>query len=238
LISLFIELEMYDRALEALDEFFGEPLVTRKDPALWGITLGLIAEAVVALNHRQGAELLRPELIDYSGLNLMAAAMVAALGAADRYIAQLDAILGLPSAEQHFLSALELDARMGATLHEVESLIAYAAFLEQTSDHQRVALAAEHRRRARALAEQKGLVRQLRRLDTATTIRSDRPAGLTPREVQVVRLIAEGLSNSDIAERLFISHNTAANHVRNILTKTNAANRTKAAIFAAENGLL
>jgi DNA-binding NarL/FixJ family response regulator len=127
---------------------------------------------------------------------------------------------------------------MGATLHEVETLIAYAAYLERSTDHRHLARATEFRQRARSLAEQKGLIRQLRRLNATTTVRSDRPAGLTPREIEVLRLIAEGLSNHDIAERLYISQNTAANHVRSILTKTQAPNRTKAAIFAAENGLL
>jgi DNA-binding NarL/FixJ family response regulator len=64
------------------------------------------------------------------------------------------------------------------------------------------------------------------------------PHGLTEREVDVLRLVAEGLSNREIGERLFISSNTAANHVRSILIKTDAPNRTKAAVFATEHGLL
>jgi DNA-binding NarL/FixJ family response regulator len=131
-----------------------------------------------------------------------------------------------------------MDHRMGSVLHEVETLIAYAGFLDRSSDHQRLARATQYRQRARSIAERKGLVRQLRRLDQSTTVRSDRPAGLTPREVAVLRLIAEGLSNKEIADRLFISPNTAANHIRRILIKTQAGNRTRAAIFAAENGLL
>ena len=63
------------------------------------------------------------------------------------------------------------------------------------------------------------------------------PAGLTPREVEVLRLIASGRSNRDIAEQLFITSNTVANHVKNILSKTGSANRTEAAAFAVENGL-
>jgi DNA-binding CsgD family transcriptional regulator len=238
LIAMYIELDLPGRAKEALEAFIDQPLDTRRDPALWPAGLALITEAVIALNHHAGAEIVRPELLLYSGLNLMSAAMVATFGAADRYIAQLDAILGLPSAEHHFQTALEMDRRMGATLHEVETLIAYAAYLERSTDHRHLSRATEYRQRARSLAERKGLIRQLRRLDATTTIRSDRPAGLTPREIEVLRLIAEGLSNNDIAERLFISQNTAANHVRSILTKTQAPNRTKAAIFAAENGLL
>ena len=49
---------------------------------------------------------------------------------------------------------------------------------------------------------------------------------------------AEGLSNSEIGARLYISANTAANHVRSILQKSGAANRTQAAIYAAQNHLV
>lgn len=63
------------------------------------------------------------------------------------------------------------------------------------------------------------------------------PAGLTAREVEVLRLIAAGRSNRDIADELFITRNTVANHVKNILSKTACANRTKAASFAVKHGL-
>ncbi|MGZ8203247.1 MAG: response regulator transcription factor, partial [Burkholderiales bacterium] len=64
------------------------------------------------------------------------------------------------------------------------------------------------------------------------------PAGLSRREVEVLQLIAAGKGNREIAERLFVSPNTVANHVRSILTKTNAANRTEAAAFALRNALV
>ena len=63
------------------------------------------------------------------------------------------------------------------------------------------------------------------------------PDRLTRREVDVLRLIASGKSNQEIAEELFISLRTVANHVTNILGKINASNRTEAAIYAARQGL-
>jgi DNA-binding NarL/FixJ family response regulator len=54
----------------------------------------------------------------------------------------------------------------------------------------------------------------------------------------VLRLLGAGLSNRDIAARLVISENTAANHVRSILAKTGSGNRTQAAVYAAAAGLL
>jgi DNA-binding NarL/FixJ family response regulator len=55
--------------------------------------------------------------------------------------------------------------------------------------------------------------------------------------VQVIELLAHGLSNREIAARLYISANTTANHVRSILVKTGAANRTAAARYAMEHNL-
>ena len=64
------------------------------------------------------------------------------------------------------------------------------------------------------------------------------PAGLSQREVEVLRLIAAGKSDREIAKELFISPNTVANHVRNILTKTDTANRAEAAAFAISFNLI
>jgi DNA-binding CsgD family transcriptional regulator len=63
-------------------------------------------------------------------------------------------------------------------------------------------------------------------------------AGLTDREVGVLRLLVDGHSNREIGERLHISQHTAANHVRSILHKTGCANRTEAASWALRRGLV
>jgi DNA-binding CsgD family transcriptional regulator len=68
---------------------------------------------------------------------------------------------------------------------------------------------------------------------------SQAPAGqLTPREIEVLRLIAAGRSNQEIAQELVISFNTVTNHVKNILGKTGSNNRTEAASYAFRNGLV
>jgi NarL family two-component system response regulator LiaR len=60
---------------------------------------------------------------------------------------------------------------------------------------------------------------------------------LTLRETAVLRLIAQGLSNQEIAEQLVISERTVGTHVSNILGKLHLANRTQAALFALREGL-
>jgi HD-GYP domain-containing protein (c-di-GMP phosphodiesterase class II) len=64
------------------------------------------------------------------------------------------------------------------------------------------------------------------------------PAGLTQREVEVLRLLARGLSNKAIAERLVISPKTVANHVEHIYAKIDASTRAAASLFAMRHGLL
>ena len=68
--------------------------------------------------------------------------------------------------------------------------------------------------------------------------RRERPAGLTAREVDVLRLLARGLSSREIAVRLVISPKTARNHIEHIYTKIGASNRVTASLFAVQHGLL
>jgi DNA-binding NarL/FixJ family response regulator len=79
---------------------------------------------------------------------------------------------------------------------------------------------------------------RLASLDSSAVMLKGYPNGLSQREVEVLRLITMGKTNRDIAEDLFISLNTVANHVRNILTKTNASNRAEAAAFAIRHNLM
>lgn len=60
---------------------------------------------------------------------------------------------------------------------------------------------------------------------------------LTDREVEVIKLVAQGLPNQEIAEQLVISERTTRTHVTNILSKLHLANRTQAALYALREGL-
>jgi ATP/maltotriose-dependent transcriptional regulator MalT len=63
-------------------------------------------------------------------------------------------------------------------------------------------------------------------------------AGLSARELEVLRLVAGGLNNQDIAERLFLSDHTIHRHVANIFSKLSVSSRAAAVAQAARRGLL
>jgi len=65
-----------------------------------------------------------------------------------------------------------------------------------------------------------------------------RPAGLSDREVEVLRLVARGCSNPEIAKRLYLSRRTAEHHVQHIYAKIGVSSRASAALFALEHDLL
>ncbi len=66
----------------------------------------------------------------------------------------------------------------------------------------------------------------------------DYPAGLSPREVEVLRLVAEGLTDAEVAERLFVSRRTVTSHLTSIYNKIGIGSRAAAAVWAKEHELI
>jgi DNA-binding NarL/FixJ family response regulator len=81
------------------------------------------------------------------------------------------------------------------------------------------------------------LERALNASAPATQASSTYPDGLTQREAEVLREIAAGLSNREIAERLYISEATVKTHVNNIFSKANLRDRAQAVVYALHHGL-
>ncbi len=80
--------------------------------------------------------------------------------------------------------------------------------------------------------------RVIRDLQGGRDVESNAFLELTDRELEILHLIAQGLSNADIMEELVISENTVKGHVSNILSKLHLANRTQAAVYAWREGLM
>ena len=237
LLALYTALELDEPAARLLRWLLGPELARHRESAQWPAVLAFLVEAALHLQDPLAAELLRPDLEEYAGHNLVAGQFVALFGSADRYLGAVDSLLGRDGVDGWFASALELDRRTGAPVHEAHTLAALAVHRQrQGADAATLAALVD---RTRALAEPLGLVLPLR-LVAAVGVRvpGQRPDGLTARETDVLRLVGAGLSNREIAERLRISEHTAANHIRSILAKTGSANRTQAAMYAASHGLL
>jgi DNA-binding NarL/FixJ family response regulator len=86
----------------------------------------------------------------------------------------------------------------------------------------------------------RGLLTRMREdlSEVAQAASQARRSRLTPREIEVLRLLAQGLTNSQVAAQLVISRRTASTHVENILAKLEVAGRLQAAMLASRLGLL
>ena len=235
LLALYTELGLREPASRTL-----EWLLRRAGPELqvsneWPARLAFMAEATLWLEDAHAAEQLHPWLSEYAGLNLMSGLFVAPFGPADCYLGELESVFGRGIPDERFRRALDLAERSDAALHVARTLTAWAAHVRRSDPGSREA--EELADRARAIAEPAGMVKVLRSLDGVIEASVHDDGGLTAREREVIRLIAEGRSNRDIAAVLVISEHTAANHVRNILTKIGVVNRTQAAMYAREHDL-
>jgi DNA-binding CsgD family transcriptional regulator/tetratricopeptide (TPR) repeat protein len=204
---------------------------------LWVASLSYLTDACAAVDDEALAALLYPELAPLAGGNLVIGYGVACYGAADRYLGLLAATLGEHDrAVEHFERALAVNRDMGAITWVAHTLYAYGRMLLRRGGSDDAVQASELLSEAATLAQRIAMPVLLARATALLGVRIDRthtpPAGLSWREVDILRLVAAGRSNREIGEELCISGHTVASHVRSILRKTGAANRTEAAGYA------
>ncbi len=237
LLALYTELGLVVPAARLLDWLLDGRLVRYEDSAQWPCVLVYAVEAALFLEDEAAARSLRPKLEEYAGRNLVTGQFVAVFGSAERYLGAVDSLLGEAGAAEELAAALEMDIRMGSPVHQAHTLAAQVVHARRVGVND--ARLDELCGQVRSLARPLGLTRVLRLLGgRSERAAARRPGGLTSRETEVLQLLGEGLLNREIARRLVISENTAANHVRSILAKTGSGNRTQAAMFAAAHGLL
>jgi DNA-binding CsgD family transcriptional regulator/tetratricopeptide (TPR) repeat protein len=242
LTVLFAELGMGDEARQEIARLCADGFAEVPHDSLRIAALTYLAEACYLVDDTVHAPLVYEQLRPRAGSSLMVAATVVLLGAADRYLGMLAACVGdHGAAARHFEAALALDAELGVVTWPAWTRYLYGRMLLDQGRASDVARANELLDAAERVATRHGLAglaHRIAALRDATPTTIALPAGLTVREADVLRLVAEGLSNRLIGERLFISPNTAANHVRSILMKTGCTNRTEAATFAHHHGLV
>jgi DNA-binding CsgD family transcriptional regulator/tetratricopeptide (TPR) repeat protein len=243
LALLYSEIGLLDEARREFEELAADGFAIVRHDALRAASLAYLAQVCARLDDRDRADALYAMLLPYDGRNLLIGTTVGCLGAAS-------SLLGLLAttrrewgdALRHFECALAMNLRQGAQPAVARTRVRYASMrLARNADGDVDAARAllqdarteAERMDMRALVEQIDDVRRA----TAQTTSPSYPAGLSTRETDVLRLVSSGLGNREIAERLFLSPNTVANHIRAILAKTHSANRTEAAAFAIRNGL-
>jgi predicted ATPase/DNA-binding CsgD family transcriptional regulator len=236
LAALLAELGMAEEARRELERVRTDGL-DRYREALWLGSLSYLADASRAVGDVETAALIYPELSPLGGAPVMIGHGVALYGSADRYLGMVAATLGeVEEAVARFRAAAELERWMGARTWQAHTAFEHGRVLVDAGE---TAAATPLLVEAASIAEAVGMpalqarIRALSRSPRATSL----PGDLSAREVQVLTLIASGMSNRDIGRRLHISEHTAANHVRSILRKTGCSNRTEAAAYAIRRGL-
>jgi DNA-binding CsgD family transcriptional regulator len=237
--ALLTELGMHEEAQALLEPLRREGLGRLRE-SLWVASLTYLADAYAVLPGDDLAIEVYDQLAPLRGTNAMVGHLVAFLGAVDRYLGVLAAAVGeYDAAVVHLDAALAQNRSMGATTwvaHTLHQSSRVLVLRDGPGDRER---AAERAAEARRLARAHGLHALAARAERSGTPRpaDDLPDDLSPREAEVLGLVAQGMSNREIGAALHISEHTAANHIRSILRKTGSANRTEATSYAHRRGL-
>jgi predicted ATPase/DNA-binding CsgD family transcriptional regulator len=209
------------------------------DSVLIPETVVPLAFVVRALGDRARAARYRALLAPFAGRN--------ATYLVDHALAVLAATLGDWTGADAMLAAAEATARRGGLRHELAALIATRADLvlarggsgsverarELLAEGEQAFLDFGADRRAEEMRERLASLAAGRSKPAAPRL----PAGLSEREAEVLRLVAAGRTNREIAESLFISEKTVANHLTSIFAKIGVENRVEATAFAIRHGL-
>lgn len=200
----------------------------------WIVAASGNAEMCVRLGDREVAPAAYADLVPFETLQVTAGAETPSRGPVALYLGQLAGLReDWDAAETHLRTALELSTAMGARPHQARTHLAIARMLLGRRRARDVRTANTHLNTALGLARDLGMGRVER---DATALLGQRPAGGSPlsrREQEVATLVAEGLSNRQIAHRLRLSERTAENHVTHILNKLGFDSRARIAAWYA-----
>lgn len=208
----------------------------------WIVTVSLAALVAADVDAVDCAGLLYPLLVPFAGMAVAGGSgTVASDGSISRHLGRLAATCGrLDVAEGHLRDAIIFEDRMGGRPFAALSRMYLAGVLHARSGAERLAAAAQSARAAlaamRAL-DMPGRAAQCERLLATIDADAANRTALTAREREVVAFVAGGLSNRQIAARLFVSERTVETHVSHVLGKLGGKTRIDIATWAVASGL-
>jgi DNA-binding CsgD family transcriptional regulator/tetratricopeptide (TPR) repeat protein len=209
--------------------------------AIWYSTVARLTEAAVAFEDALLASQLLERMAPYAGRLLVDGTLAICSGPMSLYLGQLATVLSRwDDAERYFDQALEISQRLHLGPFVIRSLLARGdlfARRDRQGDRRMARDLARRATDAAVAAGMSGLERQARVLADRVGPNRDRQFGLTPRELEVLQLVTEGLSDASIAERLFLSPRTVNSHLTSIYAKLDVSSRTAAARVADEYSL-
>jgi DNA-binding CsgD family transcriptional regulator len=219
---------LYERARAVLREL--------REDSLRIPTVGVVGAVAAALGDVEAAAYCYDVLLP--GEHYYSYSASGCWGATARLLGALAVTLGrTDDADRHFADAVAMETRIGAAPFLVLAQLDHAAALlarDRLGDRDRAARLVE---RAGLTAGRLGMApAKARATELAAALGAASASGvqpLTAREYEIAGLVAQGLANRMIAERLVLSERTVETHVRNILTKLQLANRTQVAAYVA-----
>ena len=208
-----------------------------------------LAELCALLGDARRAAMLYELLLPYAGRNIVAhSEWFLCLGSASRFLALLAGTMGRwEAAEHHFEGALAMHLRMEARPLIAHTRREYADMLLARRGRGDLHRARELLNEALATYSELGMAHYAAKaralladpvVTTASASGPASPAGLTAREVEVLRLLAAGRTNQQIARELVLSARTVERHIANIYRKVGAHGRAAATVYALRHDLL
>lgn len=240
LLGLLVLLDRREEAQHLLRQLTAEVPELPLNGA-WMVVLALLCDATAELGDAAAAGVLYPLLAPYG--HLMVAGGSGALacdGAASRSLGRCAVLLARPvDAEQHLRDAITLEDRMGARPFAAMSRLYLAEVLAARGGTARLTEAIRLARLALTVMQEldmRGRIEAAARALASMERTLDDRTALTAREREVVGLVAQGLSNLQIAQALFVSERTVETHVTHVLGKVGGTSRAHIVAWAARRG--